>query len=79
MSAGAAFDWHAHPDHQLAWTASGVLTVRTRAGSWYLPPTRALWVPAGVEHETLSAGAATMLALYLRPALCRVSCCSRSR
>jgi AraC-like DNA-binding protein/quercetin dioxygenase-like cupin family protein len=73
MAAGLVFDWHAHPDHQLAWAASGVLTVRTRASTWVLPPSRALWIPAGLRHETLSAGAATMRSAYVRPALCPVS------
>jgi AraC-like DNA-binding protein/quercetin dioxygenase-like cupin family protein len=67
MPPGAVFDWHTHDDHQLAWAASGVLTVRTEATDWVLPPTRALWIPAGLRHETLAAGAATMRSLYLRP------------
>jgi len=73
MPAGLVFDWHTHTDHQLAWAASGVLTVRTREAAWVLPPTRALWIPAGLRHETLSAGAATMRTLYIRPGLCPVS------
>jgi len=67
MPAGSVFDWHAHPEHQLAWAASGVLTVRTSSAAWVLPPTRALWIPAGLRHETLSSGAATMRSLYIRP------------
>jgi AraC-like DNA-binding protein/quercetin dioxygenase-like cupin family protein len=73
MPKGLVFDWHTHPDHQLAWAASGVLTVRTRASAWVLPPSRALWIPAGVQHETLSAGAATMRSAYVRPDRCEVS------
>jgi AraC-like DNA-binding protein/quercetin dioxygenase-like cupin family protein len=77
MPAGTVFDWHAHDDHQLAWAASGVLTVLTavpHAGgepaagaTWVLPPTRALWIPAGLPHETGAAGRATMRSLYVRP------------
>jgi AraC-like DNA-binding protein/quercetin dioxygenase-like cupin family protein len=73
MPAGLVFDWHTHPDHQLAWAASGVLTVRTAAAAWVLPPTRALWIPAGLRHETLSAGTATMRTLYVRPELCPIT------
>jgi AraC-like DNA-binding protein len=73
MPQGRVFDWHTHADHQLAWAASGVLMVRTAADAWVLPPTRALWIPAGVRHETLSAGTATMRTLYVRPGLCPVS------
>jgi AraC-like DNA-binding protein/quercetin dioxygenase-like cupin family protein len=76
MPAGLVFDWHTHPDHQLAWAASGVLTVRTDAAdpaTWVLPPSRALWIPAGLRHETLSAGTATMRTLYIRPGMCPIS------
>jgi AraC-like DNA-binding protein/quercetin dioxygenase-like cupin family protein len=72
MPAGLVFDWHTHPDHQLAWAASGVLTVRTDTSTWVLPPTRALWIPAGLRHETLAAGAATMRSAYVRPQRCAI-------
>ena len=72
MPAGLVFDWHTHSDHQVAWAASGVLTVRTAAAAWVLPPTRALWIPAGLRHETLAAGTATMRTLYVRPDLCPI-------
>jgi AraC-like DNA-binding protein len=73
MSASTLFDWHVHDEHQLAWTAAGTLTVLTEGATWVLPPARALWIPAGLPHETLSAGAATMRSAYLRPHLCPVS------
>jgi AraC-like DNA-binding protein len=72
MTAGARFDWHTHPDHQLAWAASGVLTVVTQAATWVLPPTRALWIPAGLSHLTRSVGAATMRSAYIRPDRCPI-------
>ena len=76
MPAGTRFDWHTHDDHQLAWAASGVLTVLTgevERSTWVLPPTRALWIPAGLPHETASDGRATMRSLYIRPGLSPVS------
>ncbi len=72
MPAGLVFDWHTHAEHQLAWAASGVLTVRTRDSAWVLPTTRALWIPAGVRHETLSPGTATMRSAYVRPDRCTI-------
>jgi AraC-like DNA-binding protein len=72
MPAGRTFDWHTHSDHQLAWAAAGVLIVRTSAATWTLPPSRALWIPAGLRHETLCAGTATMRTLYIRPELCPI-------
>ena len=38
-----------------------------------LPPTRALWIPAGLPHETASDGRATMRSLYIRPGRSPVS------
>jgi AraC-like DNA-binding protein len=73
MQPGTKFDWHTHPDHQLAWAASGVLTVLTAAATWVLPPTRALWIPAGLPHETGASGRATMRSLYVRPQMCPIS------
>jgi AraC-like DNA-binding protein len=73
MPAGTVFDWHVHEDHQLAWASRGVLTVRSGSEAWVLPPTRALWIPAGVRHETLSEGAATMRTAYVRPGTCLIA------
>src|SRR5579859_5121522 len=67
MPPGTVFDWHTHEDHQLAWASSGVLTVITEQATWVLPPTRALWIPAGLRHETGAAGRATMRSAYVRP------------
>jgi AraC-like DNA-binding protein len=72
MPRGSVFDWHTHEDHQVAWAPSGVLMVRTDSTAWVLPPTRALWIPAGVRHETLSTSSATMQAVYVRPHLCPI-------
>ncbi len=72
MPAGLVFDWHTHDEHQLAWASAGVLTVRTEDSAWVLPPTRALWIPAGIRHETLSEGAATMRSGYVKPDACAI-------
>ena len=67
MPPGTVYDWHTHDDHQLAWAASGVLTVHAEQATWVLPPTRALWIPAGLKHETGATGRATMRSAYVRP------------
>jgi|SRR5579875_160620 len=72
MAAGSAFCWHTHDDHQLAWAPIGALTVVTEEATWVLPPTRALWIPAGLQHETRADGPATMRSLYARPDLCPI-------
>jgi AraC-like DNA-binding protein/quercetin dioxygenase-like cupin family protein len=73
MPGGTVFSWHTHVDHQLAWAASGVLTVLTQGATWVLPPTRALWIPPGVPHETGAASRATMRSVFVPPDLSPVS------
>ncbi len=73
MPPGTTFRRHVHDEHQLAWAARGVLTVSTDAATWVLPPTRALWIPAGLRHETSTSGTATMRAVYLRPDGCPIA------
>ncbi len=65
MDAGTSFDAHVHAEHQLAWASEGVLTVDCGNETWVLPPTRALWIPAGVRHETRSSGPAIMRTAYI--------------
>ena len=67
MAAGTRFEWHTHADHQLAWSPEGVLIVLTDGGSYILPPSRALWIPARTSHETRASGVATLRSVYLRP------------
>jgi AraC-like DNA-binding protein len=77
MPDGLVFDWHTHEAHQLACAADGVLSVRTESSAWVLPPSRALWIPAGIKHETLSEGSATMRSCYIDPAasaICWADC-----
>ena len=58
-------DWHSHPRAQLIYGISGVLTVITEAGRWVLPPERAVWVPAGVEHRSDITGKVRMRSLFV--------------
>ena len=73
MPVGTRFEWHAHEDHQLAWSPEGVLVVLTEGGdSYVLPPSRALWIPAGTVHETRASGAAVLRSVYLEPRRCPI-------
>lgn len=56
---------HSHPWVQLTYAIEGVLQVRTAAGSFVAPPQRAIWIPAGLEHEVLSSPNTEMRSLYL--------------
>ncbi|RJQ78186.1 AraC family transcriptional regulator [Pseudonocardiaceae bacterium YIM PH 21723] len=67
MPRGHVFDWHEHPIHQFAWAARGMLTVQIGEHAWLLPPSRALWIPAGIRHRTSAASVAAMRSLYFAP------------
>lgn len=64
---GGAVAPHTHDWHQLIHVRSGLMTVRTGAGSWIAPPTWAVWVPAGIEHAIRFAGDSALRTCYLRP------------
>jgi AraC-like DNA-binding protein/quercetin dioxygenase-like cupin family protein len=65
LQGGAGFPQHSHPEHQLAWAASGALTVTTESDTWVLPPSRALFVPARWPHATHAATDARLCGIYL--------------
>ena len=72
----ASGEWippHEHTYHQLAWTRRGVLGVGVDEVYWVLPPTRALWLPAGVTHTTGATRDAVLCSLYLEPDRCPVN------
>ncbi|MFJ6213280.1 AraC family transcriptional regulator [Streptomyces sp. NPDC092296] len=73
MYRGQRFGLHDHDTHQLAWAPIGVLTVDIGDRSWVLPPTLALWIPAGVRHSTTAGRPALMRSVYLPPARCPVA------
>ena len=63
--------WHSHKRAQLVYAASGVMLVRTREGEWVIPPQRAVWVPAGVMHETETVGTVAMRTIYIKAAVAK--------
>lgn len=65
LAAGSWVPEHAHPVHQLNWTARGVLGVAVGDRYWVLPPTLALWLPAGTPHRTGATRDAVLRSLYL--------------
>lgn len=72
MAPRSRFERHSHARHQLAWAANGVLTVVADTGTWVLPPARALWIPAGVPHETIASERSTLRSLYLDAQTCPI-------
>jgi AraC-like DNA-binding protein/quercetin dioxygenase-like cupin family protein len=47
---GVRLDPHMHREAQLVYAASGTMQVTTPKGRWLVPPDRAVWVPARLEH-----------------------------
>ncbi len=60
---------HDHPWGQLAFCNSGVMRVVSDATVWLAPPTRAIWLPAGVPHEIVMKGDVATRFLYIAPEL----------
>jgi len=48
---GARLDTHMHREAQLVYAARGTMQVTTPKGRWLVPPDRAVWVPARLEHS----------------------------
>ncbi|SMC16493.1 AraC-type DNA-binding protein [Andreprevotia lacus DSM 23236] len=59
--------WHQHPHAQLIHAVQGVMLVTTSAGRWVVPPSRALWMPAGTQHHVRMVGHVQMRTLFIRP------------
>ena len=69
---------HSHDWHQLIYASRGVMAVNTSTGSWVVPSRRAVWVPAGIEHEVEMSASVSLRTLYLRTGLSDVlpkDCC----
>jgi AraC-like DNA-binding protein len=64
---GHVLEAHSHPWAQLVHARSGLLDVTAEGRLWFTPPTRAVWIPAGVEHEIRVRGEAALRTLYVSP------------
>lgn len=62
---------HRHEVYQLIYGVHGIMVVSTNAGQWIVPATRALWMPANVEHAIRMVGHVGMRTLYVQPAAAR--------
>ena len=47
-----ATGWHAHDLHQIEYAFRGVVEVETPTAHYLLPPQQAVWIPAGLAHQT---------------------------
>jgi AraC-like DNA-binding protein/quercetin dioxygenase-like cupin family protein len=75
---GASTGLHAHPRGQLLYAIEGVMIVRSAEGTWVVPPNRAVWLVAGLEHEVRMCGAVKIRTVFVdshvAPNLPQTSC-----
>ena len=65
--AGYVIGRHSHRKSQLIYAVHGVMVVASAAGQWVVPPTRAIWMPAGIVHWIRCVGELHMRSIYIRP------------
>lgn len=65
------YDWHRHARGQVICVERGFVHLRSRHGSWLLPPQRAGWIPPGEEHKVLVSGAPAGWSLLVSPPAAR--------
>lgn len=63
---------HKHRRDQLLYAVSGTMRIRTSTDAWIVPPDRAVYLPAEVEHSVAMRGAVEMRTLYIA-GRCRLS------
>jgi len=64
-SAGHVLEPHSHRWGQLIYAVSGTMQVLAGDTLWLVPPTRALWAPAGVTHSIEMRGEVAMRTIYV--------------
>lgn len=62
---------HFHVEDQLIFASRGVMTIHTRQSVWVVPPSRAVWIPAGTPHSVVISGMVSMRTLYFLRGLVR--------
>ncbi|MEX0923591.1 MAG: helix-turn-helix transcriptional regulator [Rhodovibrionaceae bacterium] len=64
-SDGQTNAWHVHDRGCLIYPSTGVVSVETAEGHWVVPAQRAVWVPAGVSHQTRVSGKVALRSLMI--------------
>ena len=63
--AGWLVEPHTHNKHQLIYAVHGVMVVQAETGRWVVPPTRAIWMLAGMRHGIRCIGEVHMRSLLV--------------
>ncbi len=65
----AATGWHTHDLHQLEYSLHGAVELETEIARYLLPPQQAVWVPAGVSHQTTIGHTVRTVSAFFSPEL----------
>ena len=65
--AGAQLGRHHHAWGQLVFASAGVMRVATDTQTWLVPPTKAIWLPAGTAHRLGARSDLALRTLYIAP------------
>ena len=65
LKADTQVELHTHPWPQLTFSTRGVIRLSTQDGSYIVPPSRALWVPANMPHSVNLIEDAELRTVYL--------------
>lgn len=68
FDAGTLIASHAHRAHQIVHAISGTMRVSVQNMMWFVPPGRALWIPAKTTHSIQCVGRVEMRTAYLSEA-----------
>lgn len=63
---GHRIEPHAHGWAQLVYGRSGIMRVVAADRIWFVPPTRAIWIPPGTRHQFVVRGDVAFRTLYIR-------------
>ncbi|RKP49775.1 AraC family transcriptional regulator [Pararobbsia silviterrae] len=58
---------HTHRRAQLLYAIEGVMLIEAQTGRWVVPPTRAVWLDAGLEHTVRMSGNVKMRTVFVEP------------
>ncbi len=58
---------HFHDRCQLVFASKGIMDVITDAGTWVVPPQRAVWVPASMPHSIQTKTNVSLRTIYIEP------------
>jgi len=65
--AGHEHPAHSHRRSQLLFAEHGTMLVHTGRGAWMVPPSQAIWIPAGTVHGIAMMDAVATRSVYVEP------------